>query len=350
MTSFTQEQAREIVLSRQGLLARYSDPLDAVRAMIAVQTQYAASLGVAVASRTNSLAKGWDEKAIDLDGPLVKSWSVRHTLHAHTREDHAMLLGIVGSRFGPKVTEWMRAVGCLELLPKVEAALQNGPLNRKELHDRVPEFRGVPMVGWGLDVKEIAFRGRLCIIGKGAGQKFVLIEKPTSDLGLPDLVKRYLESYGPATIYDFRRWSGLPMKDVRAAFKEAEAELVRCEIQGMDGERWGYNLPSPGGRPLGLRLLAKFDPLILAYEDKTLLLPSQDHARVFRIAGQVEATVLIDGIVGGTWRMARAAGYTELSVEPHRKLSRGERSALEAEARDLVGKLHLPQARVTYAE
>jgi hypothetical protein len=349
MVSLSQDQAREIILSRQGLVDRYSDPLDAVSAMIAVQTQYAASLGVAVGTRTKALAKGWDEMAVEIDGPLVKSWSVRHTLHAHTRDDHAMLLGIVGHRFAPKVIEWMRSSGCLELLPKVEAALQNGPLSRNELHERVPEFRGMPMVGWGLDVKEIAFRGRLCIIGKGASQKFALIEKRPSDQGPADLVKRYLESYGPATINDFRRWTGLPMKDVRAAFKEAEPDLVRCEIVGMDGERWGYNLPSACGRPLGLRLLAKFDPLILAHEDKTLLLPPGDHARVFRIAGQVEATVLIDGIVAGTWRMARAAGHTEISVEPHRKLNRSERTALEAEARDLVGKLHLPGARVNYS-
>jgi hypothetical protein len=41
--------------------------------------------------------------------------------------------------------------------------------------------------------------------------------------------------------------------------------------------------------------------------------------------------LLVGGEIAGTWRRARA----DLSVEPWRKLSAGERDAVEAEARSL---------------
>src|SRR5687768_4047159 len=92
-------EARRRILSQQGLIEAFADPLRAVRAMVAVQTQYAASLPTAVAARTKKLPKDWEASVLVENGPIVKSWSVRHTLHAHLREDHALILGCIGDRY-----------------------------------------------------------------------------------------------------------------------------------------------------------------------------------------------------------------------------------------------------------
>jgi hypothetical protein len=43
-------------------------------------------------------------------------------------------------------------------------------------------------------------------------------------------------------------------------------------------------------------------------------------------------TVLVDGVVAGTWRRAKKGKKVEITVEPARRLTKQEHSELEAEA------------------
>ncbi|MEZ0325890.1 MAG: winged helix DNA-binding domain-containing protein [Fimbriimonas sp.] len=304
--------------------------------MVAVQTQYAASLTTAIAARTRKLPKDWESKALAPGGSIVKSWSVRHTLHAHTKEDHDLLVGCVGPRHVERYRTWFDEIvegGFDSLMEQIYTALQDGPLTREELHAAVPALRSIPHAGWGRDTAGLAFQRKLCIVGRGSEQKFAALLPVGAGHRLGALLRRYLQAFAPATKKDFYYWAGLGMVHVKAAFEELASELESCEIDGKAGQHFILKTqPVPEPRPLGLKLLAKFDALLLAHHDKSLFLPPEDRSRVFRIAGQVEATVLSEGRVIGTWRLRRLGSRAMIAVEPFREFKAREKARLDKEA------------------
>jgi hypothetical protein len=85
-----------------------------------------------------------------------------------------------------------------------------------------------------------------------------------------------------------------------------------------------------------VRLLAPFDATILGHADRTRVMT--DHVRRQVIDGAaVEAVVLIDGTVAGTWRSTGDDdGVATLTVRPLRALAVSERDDVEAEAARLL--------------
>jgi hypothetical protein len=347
----TLEEAQARVLCAQGLSEPFTDPEAAVGACIAVQTQYAMSLPVAAAARTKGQKSDWDERALAAGGSLVKSWTLRHTLHAHAREDHALILGAVGERFyNHYLTRpyWKSVLDVESTEKEILQAIGERPLSRTELHDKVPELKKVDYAGWGMDVMGLAFRGRLCVIGRGSEQKFCAIEAQRfHESAMEELLRRYVRSYGPATLKDFAYWAGVPLGEIRRAFDGIADELEPVEVEGLPGRRYLLRSAEVGSSLPALRLLAKFDPLMMAHADKRMFLREEDRKAVFRKAGQVEATVLIRGRVAGTWRMASKGRRLVVSVEPIRKISKADMGRLEREGLRLAKALGLESAEVS---
>jgi hypothetical protein len=48
-------------------------------------------------------------------------------------------------------------------------------------------------------------------------------------------------------------------------------------------------------------------------------------------------SLLLDGMFGGTWRIARSAGSATLTIEPFAPIGRAERAGIEEEAERLLG-------------
>lgn len=351
----TTAEARRLILGRQGLIEPFEDPFEAVRAMVAVQTQYAASLETAAAARTRRPKVGWERDALTPPAPLLKSWSLRHTIHVLTPDDLALILDCFGAPYYKKYAKWAskHIPGDFEaVLDDVRQALQDRPLTRAELHERVPVLKGLPGIGWGLDVMGLALRQEVSILGRGADQSFARYQKATvEDASVAALLRRYLEGFGPATLRDFRHWTGSTQAAIRHAFADLRDELVEVEIVGYKETRYALRRclePRPG--PLGLRLLAKFDPLILAHADKSLFLAENHRLKVFRIAAQVEAVVLDQGVAVGTWRLSRGPRATTFTVEPFRSLREATKRRLEKEASRTAKKLGYAPASVTWEE
>jgi hypothetical protein len=79
---FSEQQARQRILNAHGLgRQRYANPVDAMRALVAVQTQYPASLAPALAARSNGVTQKWVESALAKKRVFLKGWNLRATLH-----------------------------------------------------------------------------------------------------------------------------------------------------------------------------------------------------------------------------------------------------------------------------
>lgn len=346
----SREEALHGMLQRQGLTSPYDSPRQVLSALVAIQTQYAASLPVAVAVRCPSAGPRWHLEALVPLGEVVKTWSLRRTLHAHLRGDHELLLSVLAPDYRRRCELWTKA-GRMALPEETQERerrimeeLATGPMTRRELHRRVPELQSIAFAGWGMDVMGLALKGRVSIVGQGAAQKFASLEARARG-NMFELARRYLFGFGPATVADLAHWTGLSMAVVRGAFDQPEIERVEVE-----GKRPPHFLLAGMGEappPPRVRLLAKFDPLVLAHRDKTLFLPPEHHARVFRKAGQVEAAILVDGIVAGTWRMQVGARATEIRLEPFCTFGKRTMSLVEREAEKLCRTLAAPPPRLT---
>jgi hypothetical protein len=79
--------------------------------------------------------------------------------------------------------------------------------------------------------------------------------------------------------------------------------------------------------PAPVRFLPKWDNVLLAFADRTRVLPDQYRKTVIRMNGDVAQTFLVDGFVAGTWR----AENGRVVPEPFSALPRSARRELEDE-------------------
>lgn len=348
------DQARRFTLSRHFLSKPAAGPEEAVRRLVAIQCQYESSFPLAAWARCPATSPDWAQSALLDSRTVAKTWCMRSTVHAMMADDYAMVVGATAPVI--KVDAWHRhfeqvAKLTPDELRKVESqvldALDAGPLARNDLHRAVPRLSDIPYIGWGLDVKLLAFRGHIIFAGsKGPFPVFARTDRWFADFrfevpddALAELFRRYVSGYGPVSRADFRRWTGLKTKPLSDAFSRLEPDLVPVRVTGEECTRYVLaehegELRSDGAEPPRASLLPKFDALV-AFRDTTRFVPGQHIPRVFRPAGQIEACVLLGDQIRATWRLRKRGRVHEVAIEPFGSLSKIDRSAIEGEARRL---------------
>ncbi|MEU0517539.1 winged helix DNA-binding domain-containing protein [Streptosporangium sp. NPDC006007] len=153
---------------------------------------------------------------------------------------------------------------------------------------------------------------------------------------LPEMIRRYLAAYGPATVMDVQRWSGLTRlgevvrgMGLRSFVTEGGARLVDLP----DASRPDPEVPAP------VRYLSEFDNMLLSFGERTRgrIMADEYRGRVFTVNGIIRATVLVDGFVRGLWRVVSGRGEAVLEVELFEPVGAREWEALEAEGMRLLG-------------
>jgi hypothetical protein len=351
--SLSRDEAKRRLLWRQGLSVPLGDKDEAMHVLVAVQTQYAASLNVALAARTVVRDPDYETRGLALGGTLVKGWSLRNTLHAHLRDDHRLVLSVVGPARHGGWRNWLAGAGGLDtdaidaLQSRILEALEPGPLSRPELHARVPELRSIPGTGWGVDVMGLSLRGLLAVIGVGREQRFALMQgyEPVPDAET-QLLRRYLAAFGPASAQDFAHWTGFSVAWANEVVSRSGEELFPFQIEGRKGTVYDVVEEVESPDPPAATLLAKFDPLILAHRNKDLVFPPERRSDVLRKAGQVEALVLLKGEAAGTWRLSRTTKAIKVQIEPWRNYKKGEIGALDKQGTRLAKSLGVKTCEV----
>ncbi len=81
-----------------------------------------------------------------------------------------------------------------------------------------------------------------------------------------------------------------------------------------------------------VRLLPRWDNLLLAYEDRTRVLAPDLQDKVIMRDGRVLATFLVEGQVAGTWDLEEKARQCTLVLSPLRPLAQHQLQELGEEA------------------
>lgn len=96
-------------------------------------------------------------------------------------------------------------------------------------------------------------------------------------------------------------------------------------------------------------LLHRFDPLLLGYKDKTRVLSPAHRSRVFRPAGEVTATLLVDGRVAATWHATHDRQTLTIALRPFTPLSADVLNECQREGASLASFMGLANVRLEIA-
>ena len=329
---------RQLLLRRQRL-----DVPDAVRRIVAVQAQAPASPYVALWNRLADFDPA-DLDAAFAERDVIKASLMRITLHAVHSSDYprfrtAMAEALRASRLNDRrfTSTGMTAADVDALLPVLlDAAAQ--PRSGPELEAILNERLGVTesRVWW-------AFRTMAPLIHAPKGGPWSFGDRPAFiasnvEGGDPDeaiqyLILRYLEGFGPATARDFTQFAILPQRMTKAAWAGLGDRVI--EVEGPAGERL-FDVPDADYADEGAtsppRLLGMWDSVLLAYYDRSRVIPAEYRAIITRRNGDVLPTVLVDGYVAGVWRPVEGG----IEVTAFHRLSADVWDALGREARRLV--------------
>jgi hypothetical protein len=344
----TARQLNRATLARQLLLRR--EPLDvveAVRRVAAIQAQEPASPYLALWNRIGDFDPT-DLDAAFADRSVVKASLIRLTLHAVVAEDYpafhsAMLSSLRASRLYDRrfTTSGVSAAETDALVPHLLKFTER-PRSKPEIEAMLETQLGErhhPRAWWALKSfapLHHAPTGRPWSFGIKAS--FIAAPRGSGsvspDESIQRLVLRYLEAFGPASVQDFAQFTMLRRPVARQALS-ALGDKVE-ELEGPEGtvlfDVPGAPLPADD-TPAPSRLLPMWDSVLLAYADRSRVIPPDYRRLVIHQNGDVLPTLLVDGYVAGVWRPVdggiEATAFHRLPDEAWR--------GLEAEARALVG-------------
>ncbi|WP_200423919.1 winged helix DNA-binding domain-containing protein [Streptomyces sp. NE5-10] len=350
--ALTSRALNRATLARQSLLAR--EPVgveEAVRRVVALQAQQPGSPYVALWNRV----AGFDPAALDaaIGGfRLVRSTLMRITLHLVHAEDYRPFRQAVeptlrGSRLRDRrfTDTGITPDGADALLPELLAYADRSRTG-EELRLRAEELWGggslTPAAGrmlrqyaplWhvpgGPPWQYAASPGFVA-----SGPAPVSTAPEAAAEGLEALARRYLAGFGPASAADLGQFGLVQRGRARAALDALVARGAAEVLAGPDGVVL-YDLPGAvrpdGEAPAPPRLMAMWDSTLLAYADRSRIVPDAYRRHVIRINGDVLPTLLVDGYVAGAWRPVEG-GVEAAAFHP---LTAGDWAGLAAEAASL---------------
>jgi hypothetical protein len=366
----TPAQARFLRQYSQHLIPRQpglpSSVAQVVRHTCGIQAQDARAAALAIRARSTGLVAADVERARLQGRSIVRTWGPRGTLHLLATEDLGWLLSLFGPVFiaGDRkrrlqlgLDDETSARGAREIR---DILASQGPLTRDELVEHLAG-RGLRLAGQARPhlIAYAALQGILCL-GPDRGSKptYVLLDNWIDRASLStlsreaacvELTRRYIAAYGPVGPDVMAAWSGLPIREIRAAWQQIAGDLLEVDIAGQPAWMLKSQLARldefPGHAPI-VRLLAAFDTYLLGYRSRDMLVDSRYAKQINAGGGMIRPTLLVDGQVVGTWTAKQAKKRLEIVVEPFEQLAPGIEPALESEVSDIARFWGIPTAHI----
>ncbi|MGH8793913.1 MAG: winged helix DNA-binding domain-containing protein [Stackebrandtia sp.] len=298
-----------------------------------------------------------DLSALLLNREAVRIAAMRGTVHLVSAADCGPLRRLVqpyqeralnSSDHGKKLV----GVDYDALAAEARRVLADGPLGNDELGMRLtkrwPDHEAVHLAYGArclLPLIQIPPRG---VWDEGGALTYALAEQWLGEqadaAAEPEsTVVRYLKAFGPASVDDYQKWSGVTRQ--RAVFARLRPRLV---VYSDDEGKELFDVPDAAlpdpDQPIAPRLVGPFDNLVLSHADRSRIIDDRGLAYLRTPNGQFPGMFLLDGFVAGLWRIDRTRKVATVAFEPFEPISKNDESCLEAEGRRLLGDM-APQSR-----
>ena len=169
------------------------------------------------------------------------------------------------------------------------------------------------------------------------------------ETALREIVRRYLNVYGPSTLRNFRYWWEAHPGPAKLAFNSLADEIEEVDVEGWHAMALRARAPSMQEMEAAgvVHLLPMFDAYTLGLtrgEHLQRFISQADQKKVFRTQGWVSAVVLVDGFIKGTWEYKPLRSSTSVKVNLFSPAANGIREGVAVEAHRLGKFLNSPIA------
>ena len=161
--------------------------------------------------------------------------------------------------------------------------------------------------------------------------------RPSEDDAIDLLVRRCVAAFGPVGVDDIAKFGGQVPARIRPALARLAPELRmfvdeqhRTLYDFEDAPRPDADVDAP------IRLLPRYDEVLIAYQRRDRIVPARHRPAIYSKNGIIEATLLVDGMVAGTWTLQRGKEEAVVNVHPFGRLGRGEKTAAMEEGERLA--------------
>lgn len=312
-------------LANQRLLRSLRTPVEVVSWLGAMQAQDypGARWGIGLRAAVTDRAV---ERACD-EGLIIRTHILRQTWHFVARDDTRWMLALSGPRVNAVNAHYYRRMELDERTftrsrTVIERVLRDGvQLTRPEI-GKALHRAGITATGNRLAF--LTMRAELdAVIVNGARRgnqlTYALLDDRVPrakavdrDAALAMLAQRYFASHGPATLRDFVWWSGLTIRDARAAIELAGSSLDREDVDELTYWSVEGRVPKTDARSIAY-LLPNYDEYLIAYKDRDLVVDRSLGDGGTRIKDPFVHHLVVDGRLAGSW--TRTLKGDSVSVE-----------------------------------
>jgi winged helix DNA-binding protein len=319
-----------------------------------IQAQVMSAAELSLWTRRRSTTRDEVKAALWTKRELVKTTSMRRTLHLLPARDFQMYVAAMRESSVAALDRILKRLGATStdvdtMVNVVLDALADGPKTQQDLLARAKKSASKGMRKWlqfaWVSMRPAILEG-LIVYGQPRGAEATFVR---TDQWLPkqekidareariELARRFLTAFGPATHRDFTKWSGLPTSVTKPIFEELSGDMAAVSVDGEASLILRRDLKALSGARLDRfpKLLPSFDSFLLAHSTKDHLVEPRFYKRVYRNQGWLSPVVIAGGRIVAVWFLEERAKAFTVDVQPFEALDAKVRRGLEAEAEAL---------------
>ena len=358
----TLRELNRATLARQMLLERASlSVVTGIERLAALQAQWAPSPYLALWSRLRNFERESLWSAIEKTHTVIRARLMRGTLHlVSARDFFAYAVATQDLQRGA----WNRLQVGQGVDPKAVAKLAVAFAREPRLKEQVVAHLTERLGSFGGPYKWLIWRfvsAHADLVSAppgghwahgGTNAPYVAARhwigggsRPSEQVALRLLIRRYLAAFGPASLADIAQFAGQVPPRIRPVLEKLAPSLKR-----FSDER-GHVLfdVRRGPRPTAdttapVRFLPRYDELLIGYEHRDRVIAARHRSAVYSKNAIIEAVFLVDGWAAGTWALTTTKSDSVVRIRPFGKLGRAERAAAVEEG-EALARFMAPEAK-----
>lgn len=291
----------DIRIYNNGLVDPFDNVYNCVYSLVGIQAQYFNCARISIRNRV-------DYGITDFSFPeksVIRFWGQRNTLHLFAAEDYNLITDLFVNE-----NNWVKKyaqdlnLNCDRLLDEISLLLQEEKmLSAYEIKKHFEDREFIKLFDWsGAFILSSYNKILYSLVSEKNEKKYVKNDIPYSVPDINTLFERYYKYYGPASIDDFFHWTGLRRNGELSAKMDLFLKEKRYLIYKgrklffSDEQSDKINIDYPV-------VLGKFDPLLVAYKDKSWICDETKKKYIWKKAGQIDGVIISEAGVIATWKV-----------------------------------------------
>ena len=311
-------KAAAIRFLQSGLIKEFDSIDSCLKHHFGIQAQMKTIPYTTIALRTKGTTVKCINNSIMNDKKIVRLWGLRNTLHYYSVDDWNLLCNFLQEK-----PDWFerrmrkKGIDFDQLLSAACDILNENPIITREImlkNGISSEYLGP----WGDLFISLNNRGYICNISDGKGPACyanrstwapnIKHTRINYNDALCEIVVRFFSCYGPAQIHDLLHWLGYSISNSSMNIMNTMCSQIDSLMEYEPG-LWGLknyfslynNIDAVAFLEDHTFILGKFDPLLLAYNDKSWIVSDEFKKLIWRKAGHISGTVVENGLACATW-------------------------------------------------